>query len=127
MARRKRYTKSARDGILFETDLGFLLYEIQHSSPWKEMAAFKAGMLAGKIIKTAPRGPHQVTDAYSIKQNIHANVKKTSAGWVGYVTIEENPQARHAMLQEKGWTDRAGHRHAGRFYIKAVLDAERAE
>jgi hypothetical protein len=92
-----------------------------------ELVTVATADLAEKIIKAAPRGPHVRTDAYSIKKNIGALVEEIDGEYVGFVTVEENPQARHALLQEEGWTDRAGNRHAGRFFIKGVLEGERIE
>ncbi|WP_340376600.1 hypothetical protein U5640_16780 [Streptomyces sp. SS7] len=125
--RGRRWTKSIRDGVLFETDVGFMLQEIQHGGKYRELAAYHAAKIAAQIIKAAPRGPHKFTDEYSIKKNIHANVERNVSGWIGYVTIEENPKARHALLQERGYRTRDGKRHAGRFYIKGVLERQRVE
>ncbi|MFE9455979.1 hypothetical protein OH797_31895 [Streptomyces anulatus] len=47
--------------------------------------------------------------------------------WYGQVLIEPDDDVRHAMLQERGWTDLAGHRHPGRFYLKRALERARIE
>ncbi|WP_234021967.1 MULTISPECIES: hypothetical protein [unclassified Streptomyces] len=86
--------------------------------------AVQTGELAGRMVKAAPRGPHRLTDEFSIKKNITPLVEEVGTEWVGYVVVEENERARHAMLQEHGYRDPAGHRHAGRFYLKKVLERE---
>ncbi|MEV3860715.1 hypothetical protein AB0J38_41200 [Streptomyces sp. NPDC050095] len=85
----------------------------------------EVALLAGEMIKNAPRGPHVMTDAFSIKKNITPYVERIDREWVGFVVIEENERARHAMLQEEGYRDRAGRRHAGRFYLKKALEKGR--
>ncbi|MFD8088968.1 hypothetical protein [Streptomyces malaysiensis] len=47
--------------------------------------------------------------------------------WYGQVVIEPDGNVRHSMLQERGWTDRAGRRHAGRYYLKRALERARIE
>lgn len=126
-ARGKRYNRSARNGVIFETDVGFMTYEVENSIRYKEVATMYARKIAAAIIRQAPRGPHRFTDAYSIKQNITPYVSKNSTGWTGFVLIEENPKARHAILQDQGYRGRDGLRHQGHFFIKKVLEKERIE
>ncbi|MFE5542777.1 hypothetical protein ACFQ71_03045 [Streptomyces sp. NPDC056534] len=110
----------------FETEQGWeSLFML--SSPVYETIARETGLLAGELIKEAPRGPHVTTEEYAVKNNIHPVVEAVDGEWVGYITVEENPQARHAMLQERGYTGRDGTRHAGRRYIQRTLERNRVE
>jgi hypothetical protein len=124
--RGKRYTRSGTTDFTFETDMGFET-KLMKSGEVKALVAARTGEMAGNMVKAAPRGPHVTTDAYSIKKNIHPYVEKVGEEWVGFVVIEENDKARHAMLQERGYRDPAGRRHAGRFYLRSVLQKERIE
>lgn len=99
--------------------------QIMRSAGVRAVVEAQTAELAGKMVKAAPRGPHVTTDAYSIKKNIHPYVDTVGNEWVGYIVIEENPDARHAMLQERGYRDPAGRRHRGRFFLKNVLEKER--
>jgi hypothetical protein len=123
--RGKRFTKSARDGVVFETDVGFMTYEVENSIQTKNLAGMYAKYLANAIIREAPLGPHRYTTEYAIKKNIKPYVTKTENGWTGFVLIEENPKARHAILQDQGYTGRDGRRHQGLFFIKKVLERSR--
>ncbi|MER6382090.1 hypothetical protein ACWDBD_38900 [Streptomyces sp. NPDC001118] len=110
----------------FATDAGFET-KFMHSGPIKAVVAAKTSELAGEMVKAAPRGPHVTTDEFSIKKNITPYVEEVGDEWVGYIVIEENGRARHAMLQEEGYRDPAGHRHEGRFFLKGVLEKERTD
>ncbi|MFG3582565.1 hypothetical protein [Streptomyces sp. NPDC047990] len=123
--RGKRQTKSARGGVIFETDVGFMIHEVQKDIRYKRTAEMYARYLAAAIIRAAPVGPHKYTWEYSIKKNIKPYVSMTNEGWMGFVMIEENPRARHAILQDQGYTGRDHHRHQGLFFIKKVLEQER--
>jgi hypothetical protein len=58
----------------------------------------------------------------------HIEVMVTAyKGWYGQVLIEPDRDVRHAMLQERGYKDPAGHRHPGRFYLKRALERARVE
>ncbi|QNJ42024.1 hypothetical protein [Streptomyces buecherae] len=48
-------------------------------------------------------------------------MQRTSEGWHGIVSVEPNPRARHALLQEDGFTDRSGREHPGRRFLKEAL------
>ncbi|MFI1530049.1 hypothetical protein [Streptomyces griseus] len=124
--RGKQHTRYGTKDFTFETDMGFET-KLMQSGAVRAVVAAKAGEMAGSMIKAAPRGPHVTTDAYSIKTNIHPYVEQVGHEWVGYVVVEENDRARHAMLQERGYRDPAGRRHAGRFYLRSVLQKERVE
>jgi hypothetical protein len=125
-ARGQQFTRFSKGGFTFETDLGFET-KLMHSGPVKELVAAKTAELAAKMIKAAPQGPHRFTDEYSIKKNITPYVDEIGTEWVGYVVVEENERARHAMLQERGYRDPSGQRHKGRFFFKKVLESERVE
>ncbi|MEU8948777.1 hypothetical protein [Streptomyces sp. NPDC048489] len=101
--------------------------QVLHSHGVKALVEFKIAEIAAKLIKEAPRGPHRFTDRYSIKKNIEAFIDEVGDEWVGYIVIEEDPHARHAMLQERGYRDPSGRRHRGRFFIKKVLEREGME
>ncbi|WP_328377040.1 hypothetical protein OHB13_11850 [Streptomyces sp. NBC_00440] len=124
--RGKQHTRYGTADFTFETDMGFET-KLLKSGEVRALVVAKTGEMAGDMIKAAPRGPHVTTDAYSIKKNIHPYVERVGDEWVGYVVVEENERARHAMLQERGYRDLAGRRHAGRFYLRAVLLSERVE
>jgi hypothetical protein len=124
--RGKQQTRYGTKDFTFETDMGFET-KLMKSGAVRALVATVTGEMAGNMIKAAPRGPHVTTDAYSIKKNIHPYVEQVGDEWVGYVAIEENDRARHAMLQERGYRDPAGRRHAGRFYLRSVLQSERVE
>jgi hypothetical protein len=79
------------------------------------------------MIKAAPLGPHKLTEEFSIRRNITPYVEEVGDEWVGYIVIEENERARHAMLQERGYRDPTGRRHKGRFFFKKVLEQERID
>lgn len=117
----KRFSQG---GFTFDTDTGWESLFMTSPGVRREVARTTA-KLAGDIIKAAPRGPHVTTDEYSIKKNVHANVEEVDGEWVGFITIEENPRARHAMLQERGYRDPSGRRHRGLFYLKKVLERNR--
>ncbi|MFF8629682.1 hypothetical protein [Streptomyces werraensis] len=125
-AQGKRTTRFQKGGFTFQTDAGFES-QILRSSGVRAVVEAETAQLAGKMIKEAPLGPHVHTDAYSIKKNIHPYVDTVGDEWVGFIVIEENPEARHAMLQERGYRDPAGKRHRGRFFLKKVLERERVQ
>ncbi|MEV0472327.1 hypothetical protein [Streptomyces prunicolor] len=125
MAKRgKQHTRYGNDRFTFETDGGFET-KFMHSGEVEALVTAQTAELAGKMVKAAPRGPHVTTDEFSIKKNITPYVEQVGHEWVGYIVVEENERARHAMLQEEGYRDPAGRRHAGRFYLKKVLESER--
>jgi hypothetical protein len=125
-ARGKQYTRFTKGGFTFETNNGFET-TLMHSGEVRALVAAKTSELAGKMVKAAPRGPHVHTDEFSIKKNITPYVEQVGTEWVGYIVVEENERARHAMLQERGYRDPSGRRHKGRFFFKRVLESERVE
>ncbi|MFI0553420.1 hypothetical protein [Streptomyces scabiei] len=125
-ARGKQNTRFSKGGFTFETDKGFETLLMQEG-PVRELVALKTAELAAEMIKAAPLGPHVHTDEFSIKKNITPYVEEVGGDWVGFIVIEENERARHAMLQERGYRDPSGHRHKGRFFFKKVLERGRIE
>lgn len=125
-ARGKQYTRFQKGGFTFETNEGFES-EVLRSGEVKALVEAQTAEIAGNMIKAAPYGPHVRTDAYSIKKNIHPYVEQVGDEWVGYIAIEENERARHAMLQERGYRDPSGRRHHGRFFLKKTLEKERID
>ncbi|WP_327294453.1 hypothetical protein [Streptomyces sp. NBC_01197] len=79
------------------------------------------------VIREAPRNSSTHTNWNQIKKNITASVERDARGYYGEVTIEENDKVRHALLQDRGWTDRAGRHHKGLQYMKEALLRERIE
>lgn len=101
--------------------------QLMKSGRVRAMVEAQTADMTKSMIVAAPRGPHRFTDLYSIKKNIHGYIDSVGDEWVGYVVIEENPEARHAMLQERGYRDPAGRRHQGRFYLRSALQKERID
>lgn len=91
------------------------------------LVAEVTGELRDEAIKDSPRARNVKTNWNQIKKNISAFVEKDEKGYYGNVTIELNDRVRHALLQERGWTDRAGHKHPGKRYLKEVLLKARIE
>ncbi|MFJ8930601.1 hypothetical protein ACIRLA_28835 [Streptomyces sp. NPDC102364] len=69
----------------------------------------------------APRRPSHRTAWNSIRNQIDAVVYMDKGGWYGGIVIEANPRARHAMLQERGFTTPRGHRVRARHWLKGAL------
>jgi hypothetical protein len=124
--RGKRYTRYGNEGFTFETDMGFET-KLMHSAPVRALVEAKVAELTIKMIRAAPLGPHKLTEEFSIRRNIIPYVEDVGGEWVGYIAIEENERARHAMLQEEGYHDPSGRRHEGRFFFKKVLEKERID
>ncbi|MEU9258980.1 hypothetical protein AB0D68_10885 [Streptomyces sp. NPDC048212] len=78
-------------------------------------------------IAKVPRGNPKKPHFNEIRKNIGMTVNRDLQGWWGNVTIESNPKVRHALLQEYGWTDRAGGKHLGRKFLKEALLRARIE
>jgi hypothetical protein len=69
----------------------------------------------------APRRASNRTSWNSIRNQIDSVVYMDRDGWYGGVVIEGNPRARHAMLQERGFTSPRGRRIKGRHWLKGAL------
>jgi hypothetical protein len=124
--RGKQHTRYGTKDFTFQTDMGFET-KLMLSSEVRSLVVAQVAELAGDMVKAAPRGPHVKTDDYSIKKNIHPYVEQVGDEWVGYIVVEENERARHAMLQERGYRDPSGRRHQGRFYLKKSLEKGRVD
>ncbi|MFJ6010211.1 hypothetical protein ACIQHZ_31500 [Streptomyces halstedii] len=75
----------------------------------------------------APRSRTANTNWNQIRKNLSAFIERDARGHYGNVTIELNEKVRHALLQERGWTDRGGRKHPGRKYLKEALLKARIE
>ncbi|MGW2919521.1 hypothetical protein ACWDBF_16905 [Streptomyces angustmyceticus] len=93
----------------------------------RELVAQRTGELLHKAIADAPRRGHKALPWNAIKKNIEAYVRLDHAGWFGNVVIEDDPQVRHAMLQERGFTSPRGRKVRGRRYLKGALLKMRVE
>ncbi|MDQ8703313.1 hypothetical protein RCO28_12555 [Streptomyces sp. LHD-70] len=102
-------------------------YVVFHSTGTRDLVAMHSAKIAADAIKEAPRASATKGNWNQIKKHIEAHVEADVWGWRGNVTIEDNPKVRHAMLQERGWTDRRGRRHPGRRFLKAALLKARVE
>ncbi|MEU5577782.1 hypothetical protein ABZ791_10765 [Streptomyces huasconensis] len=69
----------------------------------------------------APRRSRNARSWNSIRNQIDAVVYMDRDGWYGGIVIEGNPRARHAMLQERGFTSPRGRRVKGRRWLKGAL------
>ncbi|MEU3825225.1 hypothetical protein AB0F36_07855 [Streptomyces sp. NPDC029080] len=91
----------------------------------RDLVALRTEDIATFARALAPRArtkPHWNTIPPQIESFVTAY-----KSWYGQVLIEPDGDVRHAMLQERGWTDRAGRRHPGRFYLKRALERARVE
>jgi hypothetical protein len=93
----------------------------------KELVAKHTGELLHRATADAPRRGHSALPWNAIKKNLEAYVQLSHEGWFGNVVIEDDPQVRHAMLQEEGFTTPQGRRIKGRRYLKGALLKMRAE
>jgi hypothetical protein len=91
------------------------------------LVAEVTGEIRNFAVRDAPRAKNTKTNWNQIKKNISAFVEKDVKGYYGNVTIELNDRVRHALLQERGWTDKGGRRHPGRRYLKGALLKARIE
>lgn len=91
------------------------------------LVAEVTGEIRDGAIRDAPRARNVKTNWNQIKKNISAYVERDARGYYGNVTIELNERVRHALLQERGWTDRGGRRHPGKRYLKEALLKARVE
>lgn len=101
----------------------------------KMLSTLEAGALVAEVtehirigaVREAPRARNTKTNWNQIKKNISAFVEKDVKGYWGNVTIELNDRVRHALLQERGWTDKAGKRHPGKRSLREALLKARVE
>ncbi|MET9816875.1 hypothetical protein [Streptomyces sp. NPDC006355] len=85
------------------------------------LVAEVTGELRNMVVRDAPRAKNVNTNWNQIKKNVSAFVEKDIKGYYGNVTLELNDRVRHALLQDRGWTDRRGRRHPGKRYLREVL------
>jgi hypothetical protein len=85
------------------------------------LVAEVTGELRNMVVRDAPRAKNVNTNWNQIKKNVSAFVEKDVRGYYGNVTMELNDRVRHALLQDRGWTDRRGRRHPGKRYLREVL------
>ncbi|MEV5913367.1 hypothetical protein AB0M00_31305 [Streptomyces chartreusis] len=69
----------------------------------------------------APRRSRNGRSWNSIRNQIDSVLLMDRDGWYGGVVVEGNPRARHAMLQERGFTSPRGRRVKGRRWLKGAL------
>ncbi|MBB5123253.1 hypothetical protein GO002_33010 [Streptomyces eurocidicus] len=84
--------------------------------------------LTESAVAAAPE-PKRPTKAHwnTIRHHIKPHLALGRAGWYGQVVVEVDARLRHAMLQERGWTDRKGRPRAGRWFLKRALEEARVE
>ncbi|MFG2228028.1 hypothetical protein [Streptomyces sp. NPDC048644] len=102
-------------------------YAVFHSAATRDLMAMHSAEIAAGAINQAPQASATKDNWNQIKKHIKARVEADTWGWRGTVTVEDTPRVRHAMLQDRGWTDRKGRRHPGRRYLKAALLKARVE
>lgn len=85
------------------------------------LVAEVTGELRNMAVRDAPRRKSAKSGWTEIKRNISAFIEKDHRGYYGNVVIENNDRVRHALLQERGWTDKKGRRHPGKRYLRGVL------
>lgn len=91
------------------------------------LVAEVTGELRNMAVRDAPRRSNSKTNWNQIKKNISAFIEKDVRGYYGNVTIENNERVRHALLQERGWTDLGGRKHPGKRYLREALLKARIE
>ncbi|MCC3773675.1 hypothetical protein [Streptomyces sp. UNOB3_S3] len=84
--------------------------------------------LTEAAVSAAPR-PRRPTKEHwnAIGRHIKPTLALDRYGWYGVVVAEVDARMRHSMLQERGWTDRKGREHEGRWFLKRALEKERIE
>ncbi|MEU9404773.1 hypothetical protein AB0E08_03570 [Streptomyces sp. NPDC048281] len=87
----------------------------------REALLFAAKRIEAYAKGDAPRRPSHRTAWNSIAKQIGSAVAMDKDGWYGGVYTEANPRARHAMLQERGFTSPKGRKIPGRRWLKGAL------
>ncbi|MFJ4093446.1 hypothetical protein ACIPYS_17850 [Kitasatospora sp. NPDC089913] len=101
--------------------------EILSLAQAKEIVELHTADVAALAIKESPRASATRNNWNSSKRNISALVTLYQGGWYGQVVIEADREVRHTMLQERGYRDRGGRRHPGRFFLREALVKARIE
>lgn len=102
-------------------------HQMFRTTATKELVAYHTSKLTASSIKQAPRRIGSRSSWNSIKNMIEGYVENSLEGWYGNVVIERHPDVMHAMLLERGFTDRGGRRHPGRRFLKSALLKARVE
>jgi hypothetical protein len=101
--------------------------EFLRSEAARDLVEFHTADVAALVIKEAPRASATKDNWNRIKANVEAALADAPGGWYGNVVLEDDDRVRHALLQEFGYRDPAGHRHPGRLYLKRALERARIE
>ncbi|ARZ66908.1 hypothetical protein SMD11_1247 [Streptomyces albireticuli] len=96
-------------------------YDVFRSADTRKAVAHHAAEITAYAVSEAPHDPEAKSHWNEIRKHIRAHLVLDAAGWGAHVSVEVDPRVRHAMLQERGWRDRKGRRHAGRRFLKAAL------
>lgn len=98
------------------------------SPEMRDLVALHTVKLTESASADAPRPKRPTKDHWNtVHRSIKADLALDWVGWYGQVVIEADARVRHAMLQERGWTDRKGHEHEGRRFLKKALEKARIE
>jgi hypothetical protein len=96
--------------------------ELYSSFGTKELLEYAAKRIEARAKGDSPkRGAGARSSWNSIRNQIESTVAMDKNGWYAGVYTEANDRVRHAMLLEKGFTDRGGRRHPGRRWLKGAL------
>jgi hypothetical protein len=96
--------------------------ELYTSFGTKELLELATKRIEAYAKGDAPRrGAAGKTSWNSIREQIDSVVAMDRDGWYAGVYTEANDRVRHAMLIERGFTDRSGRRHPGRRWLKGAL------
>jgi hypothetical protein len=87
----------------------------------KELLDLAAKRIEAYAKGDAPRRSGSRTSWNSIREQIGSVTAMDRDGWYAGVYTEANDRVRHAMLIERGFTDRSGRRHPGRRWLKGAL------
>ncbi|MGI5531527.1 hypothetical protein ACQEVX_30365 [Streptomyces syringium] len=102
-------------------------YEVFRSADTRKAVAHHAAEITAYAVSEAPHDPETKSHWNEVRKHIKGHLVLDASGWWGHVSVEVSPRVRHAMLQERGWKDRKGRRHAGRYFLKAALLKARIE
>ncbi|MFJ2187824.1 hypothetical protein ACIOJE_07630 [Kitasatospora sp. NPDC087861] len=99
--------------------------EVLSAPQAQAIVEYHTARIAELAIKAAPKASYR-SNWNSIKRNIEALITLYDT-WYGQVVVEFDHDVRHAMLQERGYKDRKGRRHPGRYFLKEALERARIE
>lgn len=95
--------------------------ELYGSFGTREALQYAVKRIDARAKGDAPRRPSHRTSWNSIAKQIGSGVFMDRSGWYGGIWTEANPRARHAMLQERGFTTPRGRKIAGLHWLKGAL------